>query len=600
MPTYKAPARDARFIINEVLRIEQYADLPGFDAATPDLVETVLDEAGKFAAEVWAPLNLPGDQEGCTRHPDGSVTAPTGFKDAYQQYVEAGWGTLGMPAEFGGQGLPHVLGFAVEEFLCAANQSLAMYPGLTSGAVSALLTKGSAEQQALYLPKMVSGEWTGTMNLTEPQCGTDLGLIRTRAVPQLDGSYAITGTKIFISAGEHDLSENIIHLVLAKTPDAPDSTKGISLFVVPKILVNPDGSLGARNAVSCGSIEHKMGIHGNATCVMNYDGATGYMVGEENKGLAAMFIMMNAARLGVGIQGVAQADVAYQNGVSYAAERRQGRALAGPAEPGEKADPLFVHPDVRRMLMDAKAFTEGARALALWCGLLVDLSHLAATEEERQQADDLLGLLTPVIKGYGTDRGYDVATAMQQIWGGHGYIAENGMEQFVRDARIAMIYEGANGVQAMDLVGRKLPAHMGRAIQTFFAVVDRECADARGDNRLADVAAKVEKANGELKAATMWFMQNGMANPNNAGAGAHHYMHIMGIVSLGLMWLRMARTAAVALDAGSGDSAYYQAKLTTARFFAERYAPDAGALRRKIEGGAEAVMALPLEAFATA
>ena len=600
MPSYKAPARDARFVINEVLRIEQYADLPGFDAATPDLVETLLDEAGKFAAEVWAPLNLSGDQEGCTRHADGSVAAPAGFKEAYRQYVEAGWGTLAMPAAFGGQGLPHVLGFAVEEFLCAANQSLAMYPGLTSGAVSALMTRGSPDQQALYLPKMVSGEWTGTMNLTEPQCGTDLGLIRTRAVPQADGSYAITGTKIFISAGEHDLSDNIIHLVLAKTPDAPDSTKGISLFVVPKLMVNPDGSLGARNAVSCGSIEHKMGIHGNATCVMNYDGATGYLVGEENKGLAAMFIMMNAARLGVGIQGVAQAEVAYQNGVSYAAERRQGRALTGPAEPAEKADPLFVHPDVRRMLMDAKAFTEGARALALWCGLLVDLAHLAATEEDRQAADDLLGLLTPVIKGYGTDKGYDVATAMQQIWGGHGYIAENGMEQFVRDARIAMIYEGANGVQAMDLVGRKLPAHMGRAIQTFFAVVDRECADARGDSRLADVAGKVEKTNAELKAATMWFMQNGMANPNNAGAGAHHYMHIMGIVSLGLMWLRMARTAAQAIDAGAGDVAYYEAKLTTARYFAERYTPDAGALRRKIEAGAEAVMALPLEAFATA
>ena len=600
MPHYKAPARDARFIVNEVLDLSRYGDLPGFGAVTPDLVETVLEESGRFAAEAWAPLNLSGDREGCTRHGDGTVTTPAGFKAAYEEFVAAGWGTLSLPEQFGGQGLPHVLGFAVDEFLSAANEALAMYPGLTGGAVRALLAKGSPEQQALYLPRMISGEWTGTMNLTEPQCGTDLGLIRTRAEPRGDGSFAITGTKIFISAGEHDMSANIIHLVLAKTPDAPQGTKGISLFVVPKFLVNAEGALGERNAVSCGAIEHKMGIHGNATCVMNYDGATGYLVGEENKGLAAMFIMMNAARLGVGIQGLAQADVAYQNAVTYAAERRQGRALTGPAEPHEKADPLFVHPDVRRMLMDGKAFTEGMRALALWCGLLVDLAEVAPSEAERQQADDLIGLLTPVIKGYGTDKGYEIATAMQQVWGGHGYIAENGMEQFVRDARIAMIYEGANGVQAMDLVGRKLPANMGRAIQTFFAVVDAECTAAKGDPRLADLGGRVEKTNGELKAATMWFMQNGMTNPNNAGAGAHHYMHITGIVALGLMWLRMARTAAAALDAGAGETAFYEAKLTTARYFAERHTPDAGALRRKIEAGAEAVMALPLEAFATA
>ena len=600
MPTYKAPARDARFIINEVLDLASHGNLPGFADATADLVETVLDEAGKFAAEVLAPLNLPGDQQGCTRHADGSVTAPDGFKAAYAQFTESGWGTLSQPAAFGGQGLPHVLGFAVEEFLCAANQSFAMYPGLTSGAVSAILAKGSPEQQALYLPKMIAGTWTGTMNLTEPQCGTDLGLIRTRAVPQADGSYAITGTKIFISAGEHDLAENIIHLVLAKTPDAPDSTKGISLFIVPKFLVGADGTVGARNAVSCGAIEHKMGIHGNATCVMNYDEATGYLVGEENKGLAAMFIMMNAARLGVGLQGLAQAEVAYQNGASYAQERRQGRALTGPAEPTEKADPLFVHPDVRRMLMDAKAFTEGARALALWCGLLVDLAHVAPSEEQRQAADDLIGLLTPVIKGYGTDKGYDIATNMQQIWGGHGYIADNGMEQFVRDARIAMIYEGANGVQAMDLVGRKLPAHMGRAVQLFFAEVDRECAEAAGEPRLGDLADRIAKASGELKAATMWLMQNAMTNPDNAGAGAHHYMHITGIVALGLMWLRMGKAAAQAIDSGAGDTAVYEAKLVTARYFGERFTADAGALRRKLEAGSKTMMELPAEAFATA
>lgn len=600
MPVYKAPTRDARFLINEVLRIQDYAALPGFGGATPDMVEAVVEEAGKFCAEVLAPINLAGDQEGCTRHADGTVTAPAVYKPAFAQFREAGWSTLSAPEEFGGQGLPHVLGMLMEEFMSSANQAFSMYPGLTAGAISAILAKGSPEQQAKYVPKMVTCEWLGTMNLTEPQCGTDLGLIRTRAVPQADGTYAITGTKIFISSGEHDLTENIIHLVLAKLPDAPDSTKGISLFIVPKVLVNDDGSLGARNAVSCGSIEHKMGIHGNATCVMNYDGATGYLVGEENKGLAAMFIMMNAARLGVGIQGLAQAEVAYQNAVKYAGDRRQGRALTGAAEPAEKADTLFVHPDVRRMLMDAKAFTEGMRSLCLWGALQVDLSHKGATDEERQLADDLISLLTPVIKGYGTDKGYDVATNMQQVFGGHGYIEEWGMSQFVRDARIAMIYEGANGVQAMDLVGRKLAQNGGRAVQALFALVDADCAAAKAKPELATLAAAVEAANGELKAATMWFMANGMANPNQVGAGAHHYMHIMGIVALGSQWLRMGQAALAALASGSGDKAFYEAKLTTARYYGERFCPDAAALRRKIEAGSEAIMALPVEAFATA
>ncbi|MFN5245087.1 MAG: acyl-CoA dehydrogenase C-terminal domain-containing protein [Novosphingobium sp.] len=600
MPVYKAPTGDARFLINEVLRLQDYAALPGFAGATPDMVEAVVEEAGKFCSEVLAPINLAGDQEGCTRHPDGSVSAPSVYKPAFAQFREAGWSTLSVPEEFGGQGLPHVLGMLMEEFMSSANQAFGMYPGLTAGAISAILAKGSPEQKAKYVPKMVTCEWLGTMNLTEPQCGTDLGLIRTRAVPQADGSYAITGTKIFISSGEHDLTENIIHLVLAKLPDAPDSTKGISLFIVPKVLVNDDGSLGARNAVSCGSIEHKMGIHGNATCVMNYDGATGYLVGEENKGLAAMFIMMNAARLGVGIQGLAQAEVAYQNAVKYAGERRQGRALTGAAEPAEKADTLFVHPDVRRMLMDAKAFTEGMRSLCLWGALQVDLSHKAESEEARQTADDLISLLTPVIKGYGTDKGYDVATNMQQVFGGHGYIEEWGMSQFVRDARIAMIYEGANGVQAMDLVGRKLAQNGGRAVQAFFAIVDAECAAAKDKPELASLATAVEAANAELKAATMWFMANGMANPNQVGAGAHHYMHIMGIVALGSQWLRMGNAALSALASGTGDKAFYEAKLTTARYFGERFCPDAAALRRKIEAGSEAVMALPVEAFATA
>ncbi|MGB7410115.1 MAG: acyl-CoA dehydrogenase C-terminal domain-containing protein [Sphingopyxis granuli] len=596
MPVYRAPVKDSLFLLNEVLGIERYAGLPGFANATPDMVEAVLTEAGRFCEEVLFPINYSGDQQGCTHHEDGSVTTPEGFKDAYKAYCEAGWTLLTQPEAFGGQGLPHVVGFPVEEYRMAANQAFAMYPGLTQAAVAAILVKGSDEQKAVYVPKMISGEWGGTMNLTEPHCGTDLGLIRTRAVPNGDGSYGITGTKIFISSGEHDLTDNIVHLVLAKTPDAPDSVKGISLFIVPKFLVNEDGSLGERNTLSCGSIEHKMGIHANATCVMNYDGAKGWMVGEENKGLAAMFVMMNAARLGVGIQGLGQADIAFQNAVQYAQDRRQGRALTGPQDPQEKADPLFVHPDVRRMLMDGKAVVEGLRALCLWGALQVDLSHAAESEEERQQADDLISLLTPVIKGYGTDKGFDVAVNAQQVFGGHGYIEEQGMSQYVRDARITMIYEGANGVQAMDLVGRKLAQNGGRAVQAFFGIVDAECAAAK-DGPLADLAGRLEKANGELKAATMWFMQNGMANPNNVGAGAHHYMHIMGIVALGLMWLRIAEAAQKALDEGRGDAAFLEAKLVTARHFGERFIPDAGALRRKIEAGSEAMMALTPEQF---
>jgi len=598
MPVYKAPTRDTRFVVNELIGLENFANLPGFANVARDLTDAVIDEGGRFVAEVVAPLNQIGDREGCTRHPDGSVTTPTGFKAAYRRYVEGGWATLSAPVQFGGQGLPHVIGFVMEEYLASANQAFAMYPSLANGAISSILVKGSPEQQQTYLPRMVSGEWLGTMNLTESHCGTDLGLLRTRAEPQADGSYAITGTKIFISAGDHDLSENIIHLVLAKTPGAPESSKGISLFIVPKFLVNADGSLGARNAVSAGSIENKMGIHGNATCVMNYDGATGYLVGEECKGLAAMFIMMNAARLGVGMQGLAQAEVAYQNAVVYAQERRQGRALTGAAEPQQKADTLFVHPDVRRMLMDAKTFTEGMRALCLWGALQVDLAHSAPTDDARQAADDVISLLTPVIKGYGTDMGYKTATDMQQIWGGHGYIADNGMEQFVRDARIAMIYEGANGVQAMDLCGRKLAQNGGRAIQRFFQLVDDEVAAAGAG--LAPVAGPLAIANGELKAATLWFMQHAMADPEALGAGAYAYMTLLGVVSQGLMWLKMARVASAALAAGSDESAFYEAKLTCARHWATRFAPHVGALRREIEAGADTVMALPVAAFATA
>ncbi|WP_046865617.1 acyl-CoA dehydrogenase C-terminal domain-containing protein [Microvirga massiliensis] len=597
MPAYKAPVEDVLFLLNDVFQLERYNNLPGFADATPDTIEAVLAEGARLCEEVFAPLNLTGDQEGCRRNPDGSVSTPKGFREAYRAYAEAGWMGLSVPAEWGGQGLPTVLNSAIQEFISSSNLALGMYPGLTQGAIAALIVHGSEEQKRLYLPKMVEGSWSGTMNLTEPHCGTDLGLLKTKAVPNSDGSYAITGTKIFISAGEHDLTENIVHLVLARIEGAPAGTKGISLFVVPKVLVKPDGSLGERNGVTCGSIEHKMGIHGNATCVMNYDGTTGWLVGEENRGLAAMFVMMNEARLAVGVQGLAQAEVAYQNAVAYARERLQGRSLTGPKEPDKPADPIIVHPDVRRNLLSIKAFNEAARALVLWTALQSDIAHRSGDAAERQAADDHMGLLTPIVKALLTDLGFESTVKAQQIFGGHGYIEESGMSQFVRDARITMIYEGANGIQAMDLVGRKLGKNGGRAVMAFFNEVSAFCKENASDAALAPFVAPLGQALQHLQQATMWFMNNAMAKPDNAGAGAYDYMNLFGLVALGYMWARMAKAAEVRKASANGIAARMDAKLVTGRFFMERMLPETGTLVARVAAGADTVMALPAEAF---
>jgi alkylation response protein AidB-like acyl-CoA dehydrogenase len=598
MTLYHAPVRDTLFVLTEVLGFERHADLPGFSDASPDILAAILDEAARLAENVMLPLNRVGDLEGCVHHEDNSVTTPKGFREAFGQYCAGGWMGLAVPAAHGGQGLPYTVHQAAGEYFSSANMALMMYAGLTQGAIAALIKHGSAEQKAAYLPALVEGRWAGTMNLTEPHCGTDLGLLRTRAVPDGKGDYRVSGQKIFISAGEHDLAENIIHLVLARVEGAPQGTRGLSLFVVPKFRLGKDGRPGERNGVACGSIERKMGIHGNATCVMNYDEAEGFLLGEENGGLKAMFTMMNEARLGVGLQGLAVGEAAYQNAAAYARERLQGRSLSGPKAADKPADPIIVHADIRRALMTMRAFNEAGRALMLWTALQSDIAHRAGDAKAREAGDDLLGLLTPVVKGVLTDKGFEHAVMAQQVFGGHGYIEENGMSQFVRDARIAMIYEGTNGIQALDLVGRKLALNGGRAMRAFLQEIGDFCEQNRADDKMAPFTKALKRGLNDLQAATMWLMQNAMAKPDNAGAAATDYLHLFGLVTLGYMWGRMVKAAQKRLAEGAGEeSSFYENKLVTGRFFMQHVMPETAVRLARISAGADAVMALPAEAF---
>ena len=592
MPSYAAPVKDMQFILHDLLNVTA-AGVPGYDDLDADFTAAVLDEAGRLATEVLTPLNAVGDREGCHLE-NGVVRTPTGFGAAFDALRAGGWPALDCDPAYGGQGLPYLMGTAVGEMFVSANMAFNMYQGLTHGAYSAIHVHGSDAQKATYLPKLVSCDWTGTMNLTEPHCGTDLGLMRTRAEPQADGSYRITGQKIFISAGEHDLADNIIHLVLAKAPGGGAGTRGISLFIVPKFLVNADGSLGARNALSCGKVEEKMGIHGNSTCVMNYDGATGWLLGDLHKGMRAMFTMMNEARLGVGLQGYAVAEAAYQNARAYAQDRLQGRAATGPANAAGPADPLIVHPDIRRNLMDQKSFVEGARALTFWGAHLIDRSVRMGDAA----AEGMISLLIPVIKGFQTDKGFEMAVNAQQILGGHGYIEEWGMSQFARDARIAMIYEGANGIQALDLVGRKLGQDGGRHVLAFFEMVKAFLKENEGDARLkADFLDPLKAASKDMQAAGMYFLQSGLKTPDAALAGSYDFMHLAGHVCLGLMWARMAKAAFGLIDSGTGDRDFCETKIATGRYYMARHLPATALHRARIETGARPVMALAAASF---
>ena len=593
MPIYSAPLDNIRFVLHEVLNAESLTEIPGYEEATAELVDQILEEGSKICEEVLFPINQSGDKEGCT-FKDGEVITPKGFKEAYDAFIEAGWCGVSADPEYGGMGLPALVNTVMQEMICSSNFSFGMYPGLSQGAYEALHHYGTEEQKQTYLPKLIEGTWSGTMCLTEPHCGTDLGLIRTKAIPNDDGSYNVTGTKIFISAGEHDLTENIIHLVLAKLPDAPEGVKGISLFVVPKFL--PEDM--SRNAIHCGSIEHKMGIHANSTCVMNMEDAKGWLVGEKHKGLRAMFTMMNAARLGVAMQGLGVAEVAYQNGLAYAKDRLQMRALDGVKAPDKPADPIIVHPDVRRMLLTSKAFCEGARALSYWTGMNLDISLKHPDADKRQEADDLVALLTPIIKAYQTDMGFEVSSLAMQIHGGHGYIHEYGVEQYARDARIAMIYEGTNGIQALDLVGRKMGAHMGRYLRRFFHPVSEFIEKHQSNPELLDIILPLAKSFAKLQQATAVIAQKGLKDPNEAGAASVDYLRQFALVAMGYMWAQMALVAKEKLAEGAeGREEFYDSKIKTAQFFFARMLPEADWHFKAVMAGADSLMSLEEEQF---
>jgi len=596
MQTYQPPLRDMRFVLHELHGSDNLKDMKGLEEITPDLIDAVLEEAGKLVTEVLAPLNAVGDSEGCT-YENGVVRTPTGFKDAYKTYVDGGWNGIACDPEWGGQGLPASVTKFVEEMMCSANLSFGLYPGLTHGAYQALNSHAPQELKERFLPKIVEGVWSGTMCLTEPHCGTDLGLLRTKAEPQGDGSYKITGSKIFISAGEHDLTENIIHLVLARLPDAPKGVKGISLFLVPKFLPKDDGTPGPRNGVLCTGIEHKMGLNGSATCQLSLEEATGWLVGEPHKGMRAMFTMMNSERLSVGTQGLGIGEAAYQSAVSYAKERLQGRALTGAKYPDKPADPIIVHPDVRRSLMTMRAYNEGCRALSGWVARNLDLMERSNDPDERQNAEDFTALMTPIVKSLFTDLGFTNASLGVQVYGGHGYIRDHGVEQYVRDARIAMIYEGTNGVQALDLVGRKLPAHMGRYLRSFFHPVLAYIDAKLDDENLGPLVGPLGKAFGALQLATGHIAEKGMKDPDEAGAAATDYLRLFGLVALGYMWVRMAEIAYAKRAEANGEAAFYEAKIVTARFFIDRLLPEVAGLWGSIKAGKSAMMALDDAAF---
>ena len=594
MATYTAPLRDLRFVYEELFDAGEITALEDYRDATPDLVHAIVEEGAKLCQNELFPLNRSGDEKGC-HFDNGNVRTPEGFRAAYAAYLEGGWGGLSCAPEFGGQGMPHSVNIALEEMLCSANLSFSTYPGLTRGVYRALRAFGNEAIKQLYLPRLVSGKWSGTMCLTESHCGTDLGLLRTRAEPTKEDTYRITGTKIFITAGEHDLTENIVHLVLARLPDAPAGIKGISLFLVPKFVPDNQHEPGDRNSVTCASIEHKMGIKASATCVMNFEEATGWLVGQPHRGMQAMFTMMNDARLGVGMQGLGIAEIAYQAAGAYAKERLQGRSITGTKQPDKPADPLIVHPDIRRILLTMRSFTEGARALTCWLARNLDFRDKAETNEGRQAADDFVQLMTPIVKAFLTDYGFEVTNMGLQIHGGHGYIRETGVEQYVRDARITQIYEGANGIQALDLVGRKLPAHTGRYLRSFFHPVQSWIEEQSVNTELQPFVLPVAKAFGRLQLATGHIAQAGLSNPDEGGAAASEYLRLFGLVALGYLWARMAQISIE--KQGGDDNAFYAAKIITARFFMERVLPQTGALFAAIMSGSNTIMEFPDDTF---